>query len=1056
VPDIDSNYYLDREGLRTLINEFESNVIAEEYSSSATYALDSYCIHDNKLYRCTTAISTVESWNPAHWTVVTIGDDLSNKVSKTGDTMTGPLYFNTPQSGVMYNGLRISGASVNNGDYGTNRLYLTSTIDSLNATGEVWVSSDYSYYSNHPHLSSASLHAQGRSQYPDALLGTYYDESSYPAVFILGSVKPNSSTGGSFKYNGTTFSIDGNLTTTGTLNGHTLEADVPSNAVFTDTTYTGTGLISINASNVISTTAEVNQNAFSNIKVDSTTIAADTTTSTLELIAGSNVTLTPDATNDTVTIAATDTTYSDATTSASGLMSAADKTKLNGIATGAEVNVQADWNESSSSSDAYIKNKPTIPAAQVNSDWDAVSGVAQILNKPTLGTAAAKDFTTSVTSGSSDLVTSGAVYTAIDNLPEPMVFKGTLGTGGTITTLPAASDANEGYTYKVITAGTYASQAAKVGDVFVSNGTEWVIIPAGDTDSDTWRNIKVNDTELLGTAISTGAVNFKNGNNVTITGSGNDITIAATDTNTTYTFANGTNGFTVTPSGGTAQTITSYESKTAASGGTDVSLCTTGEKYTWNNKSDKFVILSYGSSTWQDFIDAYTNNKVVYCRASSAADPSSGSQTRLAFMAYVNDASSPTQVEFQYLRSLNNHTESNQMDEVYVYLLKNNNTWSPTTRKVSPKIIAGTNMTSTFVTGVTPTITLDATDTTYSLGTSGNTITLTPSSGTAQSITAPYATNAGKLDYSDTDNTSLVSGTSTNLEMAITNISDPDLDLYSGVTINNDPQQEPSITLKSSLTNQYYSQIEMTDSSMELTLHRGSNLARILLQEATYVSTTVREVILTADEFKISAPLSSNGNYNMAKSMPQILLNNADIDWTTANNVTAQSVTGLWCRAKDRGNSTSIFETIADTNGDIRTRIVAQNCDISKTITGANYLDLKVTKAGTQSVSVSAPSAWRTALSAQEDLEGNALTSGTDLNNLTTNKNYWVPNSGITNVPVASRYGYLEVIRTGGGSYMQRFTIYGNNSATDRGTTWIRFYINSQWYDWVKIAVPIT
>ena len=31
-----------------------------------------------------------------------------------------------------------------------------------------------------------------------------------------------------------------------------------------------------------------------------------------------------------------------------------------------------------------LSNKPTIPAAQVNSDWNAVSGVAQILNKPTL------------------------------------------------------------------------------------------------------------------------------------------------------------------------------------------------------------------------------------------------------------------------------------------------------------------------------------------------------------------------------------------------------------------------------------------------------------------------------------------------------------------------------------------------------------------------------------------------------------------------------------------------------------------------------------------------
>lgn len=36
-------------------------------------------------------------------------------------------------------------------------------------------------------------------------------------------------------------------------------------------------------------------------------------------------------------------------------------TKLNGIAEGAEVNVQSDWNINDSSSDAFIKNKPSIP-----------------------------------------------------------------------------------------------------------------------------------------------------------------------------------------------------------------------------------------------------------------------------------------------------------------------------------------------------------------------------------------------------------------------------------------------------------------------------------------------------------------------------------------------------------------------------------------------------------------------------------------------------------------------------------------------------------------------
>ena len=49
-------------------------------------------------------------------------------------------------------------------------------------------------------------------------------------------------------------------------------------------------------------------------------------------------------------------------------------------------NVQADWNQSDSSADDYIKNKPTIPAAQVNSDWNSNSGVSQILNKPSMTT----------------------------------------------------------------------------------------------------------------------------------------------------------------------------------------------------------------------------------------------------------------------------------------------------------------------------------------------------------------------------------------------------------------------------------------------------------------------------------------------------------------------------------------------------------------------------------------------------------------------------------------------------------------------------------------------
>ena len=59
----------------------------------------------------------------------------------------------------------------------------------------------------------------------------------------------------------------------------------------------------------IATGAEVNQNAFSKVVVGSTTVEADTKTDTLTLVAGSNVTITPDATNDKITISSANTTY---------------------------------------------------------------------------------------------------------------------------------------------------------------------------------------------------------------------------------------------------------------------------------------------------------------------------------------------------------------------------------------------------------------------------------------------------------------------------------------------------------------------------------------------------------------------------------------------------------------------------------------------------------------------------------------------------------------------------------------------------------------------------
>ena len=46
--------------------------------------------------------------------------------------------------------------------------------------------------------------------------------------------------------------------------------------------------------------------------------------------------------------------------------------------------VQSDYAQTDTSAVDFIKNKPTIPPGQVNSDWNASSGVAEILNKPDL------------------------------------------------------------------------------------------------------------------------------------------------------------------------------------------------------------------------------------------------------------------------------------------------------------------------------------------------------------------------------------------------------------------------------------------------------------------------------------------------------------------------------------------------------------------------------------------------------------------------------------------------------------------------------------------------
>lgn len=66
------------------------------------------------------------------------------------------------------------------------------------------------------------------------------------------------------------------------------------------------------------------------------------------------------------------------TTALAGLMLPSDKTKLNGIAAGAEVNVNADWN--ATEGDALILNKPTLATVATSGSYN------DLTNKPTIPT----------------------------------------------------------------------------------------------------------------------------------------------------------------------------------------------------------------------------------------------------------------------------------------------------------------------------------------------------------------------------------------------------------------------------------------------------------------------------------------------------------------------------------------------------------------------------------------------------------------------------------------------------------------------------------------------
>lgn len=58
---------------------------APTYSSSASYAVGDYVIHNGLLYICKTAIASGEAWTSGHWTQVNVGGELENKAAEISD-----------------------------------------------------------------------------------------------------------------------------------------------------------------------------------------------------------------------------------------------------------------------------------------------------------------------------------------------------------------------------------------------------------------------------------------------------------------------------------------------------------------------------------------------------------------------------------------------------------------------------------------------------------------------------------------------------------------------------------------------------------------------------------------------------------------------------------------------------------------------------------------------------------------------------------------------------------------------------------------------------------
>lgn len=67
------------------------DIVADEYSTSATYAVGDYVLYNGKLYVCASAVTTAGAWNANNWTEISIADALNSCVTASDPDSDGNI-----------------------------------------------------------------------------------------------------------------------------------------------------------------------------------------------------------------------------------------------------------------------------------------------------------------------------------------------------------------------------------------------------------------------------------------------------------------------------------------------------------------------------------------------------------------------------------------------------------------------------------------------------------------------------------------------------------------------------------------------------------------------------------------------------------------------------------------------------------------------------------------------------------------------------------------------------------------------------------------------------